>query len=556
MHCSTLRRRLAPVAAIAVGCAAFTGAANAAAPVGGPVIPAIGITYNTGEILFTDPPADPTTATVQRGAAALASGTFNAPDPLAPGEFGVNSFHLALAGVATGCWNAFVPQILPGDTVTVAGQDPVSIPDITAEAPVVEGNAVVVHGTAGAGVDTSLLDIQIAPAGAGKFAGGVGSSGGQFLSSLAPRGFAATFAMDPGSATKWTARFTGLDAGSFAQASTGTATVVFDPFALAAVDPAVATTVGYEAAATPGSAPGCGVAYMPNEAKGASRSMVNAANVANDLNVTGVSQPGASATGITLIDSTGNIVAAPAIGAGTWSATVPAASLARLSDGAIKIASTYTIGAGKTVTGLLNKDTTAPSAPTASLAAGHYVGAQSVSLSAAEGTIRYTTDGSDPTASSKAYSKAIPVTSVQTIKAVAIDAAGNLSDVASFAYAIAEPAAPAPAPAPPVAAPKLKLDALTIGSSYRLKTVRKRGISMVVFAPEGAKFIKVRLLRNGHVITRMLRKVSKDGVMTIVLPTTKTGRRHLKRGTYKVQVTPGQSAAQFGATTTRTVRIR
>ena len=79
---------------------------------------------------------------------------------------------------------------------------------------------------------------------------------------------------------------------------------------------------------------------------------------------------------------------------------------------------------------------------------------------------------------------------------------------------------------------------------------------MVVFAPEGAKFIKVRLLRNGHVITRMLRKVSKDGVMTIVLPTTKTGRRHLKRGTYKVQVTPGQSTSKFGVTTTRTVRIR
>src|SRR3954462_9843541 len=263
MHTSILRRRLAPVAAIAIGCAAFAGTANAAAPVGGPVVPAIGVTYNTGEILYTDPAGNPTTATVKRGAAPLATGTFNAPDPLAPGEFGVNSFHLALAGTATGCWTSFVPQILPGDTVTVAGQDPVPVPDITAEPPVVEGNAVVVHGTAGAGVDTTLLDVQIAPAGAGKFAGGIGSSGGQFLSSIGPRGFAATFAMDPGSATRWTARFTGLDAGSFALASTGTASVVWDPAALAAVDPAIAISVGYEGAATPGGAPGCGPPYMP-----------------------------------------------------------------------------------------------------------------------------------------------------------------------------------------------------------------------------------------------------------------------------------------------------
>src|SRR4051795_11036659 len=186
--CSTrLRRGLLPFAALIIGSTAFAGTANAAAPVGGPVVPAIGVTYNTGEILYTDPAGNPTTATVKRGAAPLATGTFNAPDPLAPGEFGVNSAHLALAGTATGCWNSFVPQMLPGDTVTVDGTD-ILVPDITAEPPVVEGNAIVVHGTA-SGVDTSPLDIAVAPAGAGKFGGGIGSSGGQFLSSIGPRGF-------------------------------------------------------------------------------------------------------------------------------------------------------------------------------------------------------------------------------------------------------------------------------------------------------------------------------------------------------------------------------
>src|SRR3954452_2548512 len=339
--CSTrLRRGLLPFAALIIGSTSFAGTASAQKPTGGPVVPAIGVTYNTGEILYTDPPGNPTTATVKRGAAALTSGTFNAPDPLAPGEFGVNSFHLALAGTATGCWASFTPQILPGDTVTVDGTD-VLVPDITAEPPVVEGNSIVVHGTA-AGVDPSILDVQIAPPGIGKFAGGIGSSGGQFLSSIGPRGFAATFSMDPGSATKWTARFTGLDAGSFAQASGGTASIVWDPAALAAVDPPFGTSVAYEAAATPGPVAGCGTPYMPNEAKSVSKSLIN--TTATDVIVNGVAQPGASVTGVTLTDSAGKTISAVAAGAGTWTSTVPAAQLSSLADGPIQIGSTYSIG--------------------------------------------------------------------------------------------------------------------------------------------------------------------------------------------------------------------
>jgi hypothetical protein len=294
---------------------------------------------------------------------------------------------------------------------------------------------------------------------------------------------------------------------------------------------------------------------MPNEAKSVNKSLVN--SQATDLVVSGVSQPGASASTVTLIDSAGKTISAPASGGATWTATVPAAQVASLADGPIQIGSTYNIGKGGTVKGLLSKDATAPAAPTSSLAAGSYIGTQSVSLKAAEGSIRYTTDGSDPSAASAAFSKALSVPSSQTIKAVAIDAAGNMSNVSSFAYSIGAPAvAPAPIQVLAPSAPRLKLDALTLNSRYSLKSVRKRGISMVIFAPEGAKVVKVRLLRNGHVITRVTRKVSKDGVITVVLPTSKKGRRSLKRGTYKVQVTPGQSTSKFGVTTTRTVRIR
>ena len=283
--------------------------------------------------------------------------------------------------------------------------------------------------------------------------------------------------------------------------------------------------------------------------------MINAANVGTDLVVNGVSQPGATATGVTLIDSTGKSVSAAAIGAGAWSATVPASSLAGLADGAIKVASNYSIGAGRTVSGLLNKDTTAPDAPTASVPAGSYTSAQNVELSAAEGTIYFTTDGSDPSASSAKYSKAINVAASQKIKAVAVDGNGNASPVSSFDYAINKPVVVQPIQQVAPSAPKMRLDALTVTSRMKLRTVRRRGMHAVVFAPDGAKVLKIRLLYKGHVITRTVRRVSSDGVVSITLPSTRKGRSRLRRGTYQLQVTPGASTHNYGATTTRTIRI-
>src|SRR4051812_32955102 len=202
-HLPRTLRHCAPLAAALLGSAALAAPAGAQAPVGVPPVPTIQITYNTADILLANVTA--ATVSVKRGAATLANGTV-AGDPVA-GEFGVNSFHLALAGVPTGCWNGFTPQMLPGDVVTVAGQDPISIPDITAETPVVQGNSVVVHGTVGAGVDPSLISVQLHPAGGGKFAAGVGSSGGQFLDSLNQRGFVASFTT---AGSSYTATFSGL----------------------------------------------------------------------------------------------------------------------------------------------------------------------------------------------------------------------------------------------------------------------------------------------------------------------------------------------------------
>ena len=50
--------------------------------------------------------------------------------------------------------------------------------------------------------------------------------------------------------------------------------------------------------------------------------------------------------------------------------------------------------------------------------------------------------------------------------------------------------------------------------------------------------------------------VKGDGVLTVALPRTRKGRRHLTRGAYRLLVTPGTSATNLGVTTSRTVRVR
>lgn len=76
--------------------------------------------------------------------------------------------------------------------------------------------------------------------------------------------------------------------------------------------------------------------------------------------------------------------------------------------------------------------------PTFSPAGGTYTGAQSVTINCATAgaTIRYTTDGSNPTTSSSVYSGAINVTSSCTIKAIAVKNGMNNSEMASATYTI------------------------------------------------------------------------------------------------------------------------
>lgn len=81
---------------------------------------------------------------------------------------------------------------------------------------------------------------------------------------------------------------------------------------------------------------------------------------------------------------------------------------------------------------------TAPATPTASILAGTYTSAQTVSLndSTANVSIYYTLDGNTPTKASNLYSSPIIISSSKTLKAVAIDSTGNYSGVLSVSYTI------------------------------------------------------------------------------------------------------------------------
>jgi Chitobiase/beta-hexosaminidase C-terminal domain len=550
MHIGHLPRalgRCAPLAAALIGSAALAAPAGAQAPVGGPVVPFVGITANTAEIIAEG--LSPADVTVTRNGATLATGAFvDSTD----GAFTVNSAEIAAAGLPIGCWASFTPQLLPGDVVSVAGERPVTIPAVTAEAPQQVGDSVVVHGTA-VNVDPAMpLSVQIWAAG-GRFVNPrIGLSGGQFIdTSGASPGTTASLTFDAANPTHWTAKFSNLG-GNLPFAAGGTAVA-----ASASPDVVGAGTlfsVDYQAGGVAAGQANC-PAYAPDEARSVSRSLITTANAGSDLTVNGVAHPGASLTAITLTDSTGKVITAPALGGAIWSANVPSASLAGLADGPISIGTALaTFGKGATATGLLSKDTTAPSAVTASVPSGQYPSTQNVALRSSDGTIHYTTDGSDPSASSKTYTGAISVAQTGPVKAIAIDGAGNASDISRFDYVIARPVV-APSATPVARLPRLKVESLTLVKRMGLRSARKRGIDAIIYAPEGAKIAHIRILKGAKVVQTINRKVSRDGVLELRMPTTKKTRKALKRGSYRIEIQLGQNLSNLGAKLVRNVKL-
>src|SRR3954470_7190545 len=399
-------RRCAPLAAAALVCAVLPTSSPAAVT---GVDKAIIVTSNTSDVLLAGF-ANAAAVSVVRDGVTVATAK-NKNDPAAaPAEGGINSAHLAGLG---GCWTGFTPQLLPGDTIKV-GTDSTVVRGVTAAPLSVQGGELVIHGSAvsvpGAPVAADQLDAQLHPPGAGRFSSG--ASGGQFLSAFLGN-LGGVILPDAPRSLSWTARWPVPDAAgdrALALASSVVATWTA---------PDVAANAGgeetdYEVGAEPGPVAGCEASeYAPNAPTNANHTTINVANAGGDLVVTGSAQPNVTTVKATLTDAVGKALSATGkASGGAWSVTLPAAGVAGLADGAMKVAGAFTIPAGTFhgATMSLTKDTVAPDAPTASVPAGHYSGEQSVTLAGESGAIvRYTTDGADPTASSPAATGPVSV---------------------------------------------------------------------------------------------------------------------------------------------------
>jgi hypothetical protein len=109
------------------------------------------------------------------------------------------------------------------------------------------------------------------------------------------------------------------------------------------------------------------------------------------------------------------------------------------------VASPQTISAAETFTAIYTSAPIKVATPTFSPSAGTYSNAQTISISCVTNgaTIRYTTDGTNPTSSSTVYSSPIPASSgTVTVKAKAFLPTMTDSDIATATYTISIPPSP------------------------------------------------------------------------------------------------------------------
>src|SRR4051794_31613425 len=346
------------------------------------------------------------------------------------------------------CWDNFTPDILPGDILRPLELDSAGNPtgngDATRTEGVTAGQAeniggqVVIHGRAvsetGAPVPLSRMEQRIVEPALLPFVGkrDVRAPGSGTLS-YDPVG-----PSNP-DGTRWTARYTSL--GPAAQTAADGQTRIMSWMRTTAGGDRSGLTI-FEA----GEVGGPGFGGCPQGARNAvvSPGTLNATELAAgapDVVINGAAQPDATQVALAITDgtSTVDVPAVPAAG-GAWSAAVPAAQLAPLADGPLTVRGTYTVPGG-TITGselTIIKDTAAPAAPASTPGAGTFDSAQSISLVSADPTavVRFTNDGSEPTKTSRSATAHIAVTSSQTVKAIAVDPAGNMSPVTTLDYVI------------------------------------------------------------------------------------------------------------------------
>lgn len=153
-------------------------------------------------------------------------------------------------------------------------------------------------------------------------------------------------------------------------------------------------------------------------------------------------------TGFKFVGGTSEVTATTGGTDGTWNATNKTLTWEPSSTDNFTYFALYQNGKVATGTNKLatsdaivvtySSSSTTVATPTFSPAEGSYSSAQSVTISCATdgATIRYTTDGNDPTSSSSVYSSALDISTTTTVKAKAFKSGMTASAVASATYTI------------------------------------------------------------------------------------------------------------------------
>ena len=302
-----------------------------------------------------------------------------------------------------------------------------------------------------------------------------------------------------------------------------------------------------------------------------SHSVINLANVGTAMVVGGPRLAPATVTGVTF----GGTTYAAVNNADTWTATIPASALGALANNAQHMLSvSFSDGAPNETRSIL-KDVTAPLV-TATLDPGTYTGARSVALrSDGSEAVRFTTDGSRPSALSRVYDGTPIVLGVGThvIRAFSTDAAGNRSD-ATFTYTILAPVVPppatpatgagaaaaqggggaalttAPASSNTGATSRVSLRAFATPPRVKRSRASRYGIRVVMRVASDAKVVRVRIYRslsNGRrvLVATVFRSPRGAGVNRMSLRDGSV-RRKLRIGNYEVEATPGASRTDLG----------
>ena len=397
---------------------------------------------------------DTYTVTAERGGVVIGSASGS---PTAFGTFGALELNHAADVLAPFCWTGVTPQLMPNDVVRVTGpgvDDTLTVQDIAVltypEATTGPGGvpAFVVTGTIGPGLDPANVDVFIRldlnpqpPGGDDDNPEPVDDDTDDWRASTADEGNSFE-ALPDGT---WTATFT---TGRMLE---DVDTPVNDQVIAAAAAPRVleaaysvgAVPVGENrggnettVAVPPGAAEpvpdGCPPA-VDSAIGHVSPSIINGTNQDSGLQVSGISS--ASAVEVAVTGPGGGLPLTDTVDVadnGTWSASFPGPLTG---DGEFVVTASHDGGASNAPANrrLILRDTEVPLAPVSIPDSRSFASSIQVLL-AGSGEIRYTEgNGTQPpptsATSGRRYTGAILLTQTTTIKAVTVDAAGNLSPV-------------------------------------------------------------------------------------------------------------------------------